>query len=494
MNKFLIILFFSISVFSQNQNKATQSSIKDQTKKELFSDKELSKIDSLLVQEKMNSSLVDTLDSFIDDEGVLDNEPEVLTTELLKERLYLLGQKTPFNLEYNPDLEKVINSYLSTRKKTLGQILGRAKYYFPMFERYLDEYKIPLSMKYLAIVESALLPKISNRSGATGMWQFMYGTGKMYGLKVSSYLDERQDPVKSTIAACKYLSRLYKIFGDWDLALAAYNSGPGNVSKAIKRSGGHKNYWNIRNYLPKETAGYVPAFYATLYILEHADDHNIISEAPEFYRFETDTIRVKRTIGFKHISKALELDEEVISFLNPIYKLDIIPFVEGEVYAVRLPKDKIIEFLDKENDIYALADADDATREKPLPRNQLSKTSTRYKVRSGDFLGKIAEKFGVRVSDIKRWNSLKSNNLKIGQRLTIFSGKTNDTVQNSTNEKETVSSKSGDYEVYEVKNGDSLWIIARKFKNVSVDNIKKWNNIWSAKSLKPGTKLKIFKG
>jgi membrane-bound lytic murein transglycosylase D len=504
MNKFIFLLFFSLSIFSQKEKKITlkvktdtlvpvKTTIKKIIQPDLFSSEDLITMDSLLVDEKFNSSLVDSLEFVIDDKDIIGNSTTILTTDLLKQRLLILNQKTPFNLGYNPGLEKVINSYLSSRRKYFPQLLARAKYYFPIFEKYLDEYNIPLEMKYLAIVESALHPQIKSRAGATGLWQFMYGTGKQFDLKVSSYVDERQDPVKSTIAACKYLSQLYKIFGDWDLALAAYNSGPGNVSKAIKRSGGSKNYWNIRPYLPRETASYVPAFYATMYIFEYAEEHNIYSELPQFFNFETDTIRVKRTISFNHITKVLNVEENVISFLNPVYKLDIIPFIKDREYAVRLPKSKIIEFLEKENEIYALALADENSREKPLPKYFEMNNSIRYRVKNGDFLGKIANKFRVRVSDIKRWNALKNSNLKIGQRLTIFSKKVSSSPTETTSKKGATAIAEGEYKVYTVKKGDSLWTISKKFKDVSIDEIKKWNNIWSAKSLKPGTKLKIYK-
>lgn len=504
MKKFLFLLLFSLSIFSQKGKNTTlkvkidtllpvKSAIKKIIEPDLFSSEDLITMDSLLIDEKFNSALVDSLEYVIDDKDIIGTTTSILTTDLLKQRLLILNQKTPFNLAYNPGLEKVINSYLSSRKKYFPQLLARAKYYFPIFEQYLDEYDIPLEMKYLAIVESALHPQIKSRAGATGLWQFMYGTGKQFDLNVNSYVDERQDPVKSTIAACKYLSQLYKVFGDWDLALAAYNSGPGNVSKAIQRSGGNKNYWNIRPYLPRETASYVPAFYATMYIFEYAEEHNIYSELPQFFNFETDTIRVKRTIGFDHITEILKVEENVISFLNPVYKLDIIPFIKDHNYALRLPKDKIIEFLEKEKEIYALAEADEASREKPMPKYFEMNNSIRYRVKNGDFLGKIAEKFGVRVSDIKRWNTLKNNRLRIGQRLTIFSRKASAAQRETTSKKQTSATGKGDYDVYTVKEGDSLWTISKKFKNVSIEEIKKWNNIWSAKSLKTGTKLKIYK-
>lgn len=431
MNKFLFLLFFSISVFSQQEKESsitvkkdtlqiTKDTIKKNIKPTFFTDSELKKIDSLLVVQKFKSSLIDTLEYVIDDKDLIGNPKTVLTTALLKQRLLDLNESTPFNLAFNPALEKVINSYLVYRKKYYPALMARAKYYFPMFEQYLDQYDIPLEMKYLAIVESALRPQIKSPVGATGLWQFMYGTAKQFDLKVSSYVDERQDPVKATIAACKYLSQLFTIFGDWDLALAAYNSGPGNVSKAIKRSGGYRNYWNIRPYLPSETAGYVPAFYATMYIFKYAKEHQIYPELPQLFLFQTDTVQVKRTVSFDQISETINLDEEVISFLNPSYKLDIVPFVKNRHYALRLPSNKVVEFLDKEKELYALAADDDSKREKPLPKYFEMDKRIRYRVQNGDYLGKVANKFGVRVSDIRRWNALKNNRLKIGQRLSIF--------------------------------------------------------------------------
>ena len=431
MRFLLSFLLISVSVFAQQEKDSlliieadtlidAKIDIDETKKQDFFTDNDLKIIDSLLVDHKFSSPLIDTLEYVIDDKDIIGNTTKALTTDLLKQRLSDLNDNTPFDLAYNPALEKVINSYLLYRRKYYPALMAKAKYYFPMFEQYLDQYDIPLEMKYLSIVESALRPKARSGVGASGLWQFMYGTGKQFDLKVSSYVDERYDPVKATIAACKYLSQLYSIFGDWDLALAAYNSGPENVSKAIKRSGGFKNYWNIRPYLPRETAGYVPAFYATMYIFEHSKDHNIYSEIPEFFEFQTDTVRVKRTISFDQISETINVDEEVLTFLNPSYKLDIIPFIKGRNYALRLPSNKIIDFLDKEKELYTLADEDDAKREKPLPKYFEMDKRIRYKVKSGDYLGKIANKFGVRVSSIKRWNRLKNSNLKIGQRLYIY--------------------------------------------------------------------------
>lgn len=435
----LLLLIISINCFSQQQidsafvkkdtlipiKKSIQStdSILSKTTKspqELYSDNDLQLMDSLLVDAKFNSPLFDSNDYVINDKDIVSNVPSIVETEVLKNRLAEINATTPFHLAYNPALERVINNYLKYRKKYYPALMARAKYYFPMFERYLDQYNIPIEMKYLAIVESALHPKAKSRVGATGLWQFMYGTGRQFKLAVNSYVDERQDPVKSTIAACKYLSYLYDVFNDWDLALAGYNSGPGNVLKAIKRSGGYRNYWNIRSFLPMETAGYVPAFYATMYIFKYSDELGIYSEAPKMYNFQTDTIRVKKTVSFDHISQKTGISDEVLVLLNPQYKMDVIPYVKSKAFSVRLPRDKTVDFLDKEQEIYALADADSALREKPLPKYFEMDKRIRYKVRSGDYLGKIARKFGVRISQIKKWNNMRSTKLKIGQRLSIY--------------------------------------------------------------------------
>jgi membrane-bound lytic murein transglycosylase D len=357
-----------------------------------------------------------------------------------------------------------------------------------MFEEALDKEDIPLEVKYLAIVESALKPKARSRVGATGLWQFMFATGKEYGLDVSSYVDERRDPIKSTEAAAKYLARLYKIFGDWDLALASYNSGPGNVSKAIRRSGGYTNYWNIRPHLPRETAGYLPAFLATMYIFEYAEEHGFKPEKPLYQYVETDTIRVKQMITLDQVAEVTDVKIEELQYLNPSYKLDIIPFIKDENYTLRLPRHAIGPFAANEDKIYAFAKAEFDKREKPLPQFFENDTKVRYRVRSGDYLGKIARKYGVRVSQIKRWNGLRSNNLKIGQRLTIYP---RNPVASSSKPKSTETKvNTAGKKTYTVKQGDSLWSIAQKFDGVSVENLKSWNKI-SSNKLKIGMTLVV---
>lgn len=414
-----------------------------------------------------------------------------LNTDTLKLRLEKLNQKTPFNVAYNPSLENVIKSFLTRRRGLMQRMLTASQFYFPLFEQQMDNHGIPLEMKYLSIVESALNPKARSRVGATGLWQFMYGTGKMYKLDVTSYVDERSDPIKSTEAACKYLARLYDIFGDWDLALAAYNSGPGNVNKAIRRSGGYKNYWNIRRNLPRETAGYVPAFLATMYIFEYAEEHGLKGKKVDRPYFETDTVHVKNLITFDQISELVGIGKEELKILNPSYKLNAIPFVEGKNYTLRLPVSHMGKFVANETAIYAHVEKELKSKESPLPQlvKQAQEERIRYRVRSGDYLGKIAERYGVGVSQIKRWNGLRSNDLRIGQRLTIFPRRNPvaSVKPKSTPSKSTISSNT---KVHEVRSGDSLWTISKKYPGVSIENLREWNGI-SGNNLKPGTKLKL---
>lgn len=298
----------------------------------------------------------------------------------------------------------------------------------------------------------------------------------------------------ATEAAAQYLKKLYESLNDWDLALAAYNSGPGNVSKAIRRSGGYTNYWNIRPHLPRETAGYLPAFLATMYIFEYAEEHGFKSEGPRIPYIATDTVHVKKQITLQQVAEVADMDLAELEFLNPAYKLGVIPVIENEIYTLRLPLDVVGKFVTNEDAIYAYAEAEFNKREKPLPELLVAESRLRYRVRSGDYLGKIANKYGVTVGQIKRWNGLRSNNLKIGQRLTIHPRKPSASVKTTTATNTiTTTPISGNFNLYTVKQGDSLWSISQKFPGVSIDNIKKWNDI-SGNKLKPGMKLKIQKG
>src|SRR5690554_2001457 len=448
-----------------------------------------SEFDKKWFDELYNNTLFDTIYKTVSDLDYKLVEYPELTTDTLKARLARLNARTPFNVEYNASLESVIKNFLKNRRGYFERIMGLSAFYFPMFERELDAYNIPLEMKYLAIVESALNPRAKSRVGATGLWQFMYATGKQYGLEVSSYVDERSDPIKSTTTAAVYLSKLYEIFGDWDLALAAYNSGPGNVSKAIRRSGGYENYWNIRHNLPRETAGYVPAFLATMYIFEYAEEHGFVSERPRFHGVETDTIRIKQMISLDQVAEATKLPIEQLQFLNPSYKLDIIPVIENKNYYLRLPITSVGTFVNNEDAIYAHLNKEQENLEEEAPEMYDQPEKVRYRVRRGDFLGKIAQRYGVGVSQIKNWNGMRSNNLKVGQNLIIYPKKNPQDIASNAPAKRTNTAE----KTYTVRSGDSLWTISQKFPGVSVQNLKKWNDI-SGNNIKPGTKLKIYKG
>lgn len=447
-------------------------------------------IDSLWRRELTNSDLYESMQRSIHDQDYEEVVYDELPTDTLKARLARLNARTPFNIEYNPSLESVIKHYLKRDKQNMERLMALSKYYFPLFEQELDKYDIPLEIKYLAIVESALNPRARSRVGATGLWQFMFTTGKMHGLDVSSYVDERMDPARATEAAAEYLASLYKVFGDWDLVLASYNSGPGNVSKAIRRSGGATDYWTLRRYLPRETAGYVPAFLATLYIFEYADEHHFQPKNPDVVYFETDTIQVKKLLTFDQISEVTGVEKGMLEFLNPSYKLDIIPYVDDEKYVLRLPRPATGKFVNNEAEIYDFAEKKLAESEKELPKYVETEDRIRYRVRRGDYLGKIAERYGVGVSSLRRWNNLRSNNIRIGQYLTIYPRKP---VSVSVNKSSASSKNDSSQKMYTVKQGDSLWSISKKFPGVTVQNLRAWNDM-NSNSLKPGMKLKVSKG
>lgn len=427
-----------------------------------------------------------------------------LSTELLKKRLAKMDAKSPFNIEYHPALENTIKAFLKNRPKAFERLMAISEYYFPMFEEHLAKYNIPLELKYLAIVESALNPRAKSRVGASGLWQFMYPTGKQYNLEVSSYVDERYDPLKATEAACQYLSSLFGIFGDWSMVLAAYNCGPGNVSKAIRRSGGSQNYWNIRKNLPKETANYVPAFLATFYIYEFKKEHGIVPKKAPITYFETDTIMVKKQMSFKQISELLDIPMDQLEFLNPIYKLKVVPFEADEPHYLRLPKNKMGLFVSNEDKIYAYLNYLETYKEKTKTEfiastskdsiaSGIDSTSTVvnkpkferktqfHTIKSGESLGKIADKYNVSISELKNWNNIKGNNIQAGKKLKIYSDKKVITKTES---------KPNNDGIYTVKSGDSLFSISKQFPGVSIDDIKKWNDI-SGDNIQPGMKLKI---
>ena len=425
-------------------------------------------------------------------------------------RLAKLDSESPFDLIYNNAVRSYIGLYAVRKRAMVERMLGMSQLYFPMIEEILDRKKIPMELKYLAIVESALNPSARSRAGAVGLWQFMYGTGKMQGLKISSYLDERSDPYKSTEAACEYLQFLYDMFGDWQMVLAAYNGGPGTVSKAIRRSGGKTTYWEIRPYLPRETQGYVPAFIAVNYVMTHAEEHNLYPVVPRLTFADVDTVNIKEELSFQQIAKVLDMSVEEIQYLNPCYKRGTVPHSEENCYSLCLPTSKIGSFITNEAQIYEYAKKDSLMQ--TLAVQQVAKTHT---VRKGETMSRVALRYGCTPEDIKSWNHLKSPKLHSGQTLTVYiavkkstassqTTKTNVTAADTTNVSRTntstknppestnttTTSADGKLKYYIVQRGDSLWSIAQS-NGVTIEQIKQWNSIDDNHKIMPGQKIKI---
>lgn len=400
------------------------------------------------------------------------------------DRMAKLDANSPFDLQYNDVVKSYIGMYLKRRALT-SRMLALSKLYFPMMEQILDRYKMPLELKYLAVVESAMNPAACSKAGARGLWQFMYTTGKLYNLQVSSYVDERNDPVKSTIAACQYLNYLHDMFNDWQLALAAYNCGPMEVTKAIRRAGGKTNFWAIRPYLPKETQGYVPAFIAVNYVMNYATSHNIYPGIPNATFFDIDTVCVHQEMSFTQIAKYLNVPYDEIAYLNPCYKLGVIPYSSEGCYTVCLPIGKVGTFVTNENAIYKLCNTDTMSSSQILALQQNLPEVEYHRVRRGEHLSTVANRYHCTVRELKEWNGLASADIHAGQHLMVY-------VNRKGRGTSTVASKKGKAaakkDFYVVQKGDTLWHISQS-TGVSVAVIKKLNHIKSTAPLAPGTKI-----
>ena len=386
----------------------------------------LSQIDTIKIEEINESYLIDSSVSIaLDTKTIVQDsisvtyqeikvnseEKPTLSSEekLIYDRLRKLDAHSPMEFSYNKYTQFYINRYLGRDVKLISRMLGVSSYYFPMIEQQLDKFQIPLELKYLAIVESALNPKARSKSGATGLWQFMYLTGKEYGLDVTSYIDERQDPLKSTIAACEYFVVLYKIFGDWNLVLAAYNGGPGYLKRLIAKKE-INNYWDLRPYLRKETQGYVPKFIAMTYVMTYYKEYNIEVYNSNLNLEEIDTFSFKKQAPYNLISDMFCVSTETLNYLNPSFKKDLLP--AGE--TICLPKEIIMDVVRNENYFYEYLEKVD---NKEILVDEIRLV---YVVRKGDYLGKIAKQYGLTVSNIKDWNKMHSDNLSIGDKLILY--------------------------------------------------------------------------
>ncbi len=399
-------------------------------------------------------------------------------------------------LPYNNIVKNYIVLYSEKMPERIGKIIGLSRYYMPIFEEILDRYDLPEELKAMAIIESSLNPTAVSRAGAKGMWQFMYSTAKLYGLTINSFVDERLDPVASAEAAARYLKDSYRIFGDWNLAIASYNCGAGNVNRAIRRSGGKRAFWDIYPYLPRETRGYVPAFVGALYTMKYYKEHGIEPE-PVAIPAAVDTFKINRMLHFNQVSELVGVPVEELKNLNPQYRHGIIPGNERE-YILRIPYSYVNDFIEVEDSLYAYK-ADEFFNPVTIKKIKDGGDGQRivYRVRSGDVLGKIALRYRVTVSQIKRWNNLRGNMIRVGQRLVIYSGvkpsaepaAPKKTVAASASK--SVISPDTPYTTYTVRSGDTLYDIAKAYPGVSAQNIMDFNGIGSR--IKPGMTIRIPK-
>jgi len=422
------------------------------------------------------------------------------------------------NLPYNGIVRNYIHVYTKKRRENVQAMIGLSDYYFPIIEEIFEGYGIPTELKYMAIIESALNPNAVSRVGATGMWQFMYGTARMYNLTVNSYVDERRDPVKSAHAAAKFMQDLYSMFNDWTLVIAAYNCGPGNVNKAIRRTGGKRDFWEIYYYLPRETRGYVPAYIAAAYTMNYYQEHYISPVIPKI-TMATDTIMINDNLHLKQVSEVLGIPFQLLRDLNPQYKIDIIP-AKGTKYPITIPMDFTGRFISFQDSIYRYKDSlfftADNTIKSPqksyyIPQAPTGKEKLVYTVKSGDNLGFISEWYNVGLSDLRYWNNIRGNTIRVGQNIAIYVSKSNVSKYSSINtmsfeDKQRRVGKSvippdeiqptpvvtGNYVYYKVRSGDTLWDIAKKYPGVTESDIMKLNNMSSGRSLKAGQTIKIM--
>ncbi len=404
-------------------------------------------------------------------------------------------------MPYNNVVRDCIDLYTERRRNLVRYMLGMADYYFPIIEEVLDKHGLPIELKYLAVVESALNPVALSRVGACGLWQFMLPTGKQYGLTINSLVDDRRDPVKATEAACAYFKDMYAIYKDWSLVMASYNCGPGNVNKAIKRSGGKTNFWDIFPYLPKETRSYVPLFIAANYVMNYYCDHNLCPLETNL-PLATDTIHVNKMLHLQQVSEVLQVDLEQLRALNPQYKRDIVPGNTSDA-VLKLPASDTYAFVDKEDSIYQYR------VEEFLPSylvtisgGSTSGVATREQVThivlKNENIYTIANRYGVTPQEIKKWNRLSSNRLARGKRLKLYvdNGGVYLSAKNAQKEKAVSASpaqkaeKKDGYIAHKVRSGESLYSIASKYPGVSAQTLKQANNLSDSKII-PGQVLKI---
>ena len=444
-------------------------------------------VDSLLSlwYQRRNLNLMELEPSDIDTLVMTSDIPDSVYLERLKR------MNSFISVPYNSIIRNHIIYYTQKMPEKMERILGLSTYYLPIFEEIFDKYDLPLELTAMAVIESALNAKAVSRARAKGMWQFMYSTAKRYGLTINSYVDERFDPVVSADAAARYLRDSYLIFGDWNLAIASYNCGAGNVNKAIRRAGGSKEFWEVYPYLPRETRGYVPSFFAALYAMKYYKEHNL---TPDYIPMppHTDTLRINKMLHFEQIAHFTGASIEELRTHNPQFLHDIIPGTERE-YILQLPYQYTNSFIDHEDEIYAWKDSvyfSPAAMKKIQQGVSSGSTRIVHRVKSGETLSHIALRYGVSVRNIQRWNGI-GTRIRVGQRLAIYTNGSGPASSSSGGSVKTT--ESGGYVIYTVRSGDNLWDISRKFSGVSVNDLMKLNNLTKNSKIYPGKKLRIKK-
>ena len=543
MKKWIVYIVFLCSIFgTYAQTRQPKPTEKHPMDSEAF----MKMLDETLMtyfSEMATDSNADSIIKMLDDE---EDKGEV-SDDIYCQRLEKINAISPFHLDCNDITLGMIRFFVKNRRGFAKIVLGRSKLYFDLYEATLAKHDMPIELKYLSVIESGLRPQVKSPAGALGLWQFMYGTGKMYGLVENSYIDERMDPVKATEAACKFLKKLHGIYGDWNLALAAYNAGPGNVNKAIRRSGGKRTYWEVRPYLPRETQGYVPNFIAATYLLTYFSEHNIKPAKNKVHFYQLDTVCLTKGVHMSTIEQLIQWPLDEIAQLNPIYKTKYIPGTDPK-QCITGPINQIGKIVSFGDSLFELEKSIFSPKPKPVEtldttslNDTLSKTTAQtvtekpvviwHKVKRGETLNSISEKYYVTVDDIRKWNYLRSYTAPLGRNLKVIKGKapivseepvqvitekTNSlsieemdsgiltpknvpsktptnksTIQKQINQTE----KSNPIETkkssntplvfdsivtiyHTVQRNESVGLISQKY-NVSIDDIKKWNNMSS---------------
>jgi membrane-bound lytic murein transglycosylase D len=510
-NYFLIAFFFLIALRATGSPGADTIIIKSDINTEKIS----ADLDSLVSSWYVKTAIANNPDFFSDDTAGVQYPDSVYENRISR-------INSVIKLKYNSIIRNHIHVYTIKQRDKFSAVLGLKDYYFPMIEDIFDSYGLPAELKYMAVIESALNVNAVSRMGATGLWQFMYSTGRMYGLTINSVVDERRDPVKSTHAAAKYIKDLFKIYKDWTLVIAAYNCGPGNVNKAIRRSGNKKDYWQIFYRLPRETRGYIPQYVAAAYAVNYYPDHNIRPMTLNI-PLSTDTIMINKDIHLSQISEVMKIPLGELRALNPQYRTGLVPG-SSKPLSLTLPMSHLGDFIDLNDtirsykpDVYlnGTVRIADPSRSTYLPADIKGKTRLLYTVKEGDNLGYISEWYRVGLSDLRYWNNIFRSTIRIGQTLAVFIDPSKSEYYGKVNsmtfqEKQAMIGKTvpvniqpvqieptvevdGDYIVHTVRYGDTIWDIVKMYGNVTTTEVLSLNNISDPQKIQVGQKLKIKK-